>query len=546
MTYSRRVGDKIRRRDTGEATHLGERGETKLSATDRRKLINVLLGAKRTKGKLQISAVHVQKLLDGLANLGEHTSLQSVAEACYEKLGALLENKRHGVKSVNGVAYCTLNQERVTNLFGWIDSWSVAKNHFMVAKKEEILKTHVSSVDHMIMQDKEPAKTMVAQRALTMDLLSGTRLIEEGGALFPYLSVDAWPFNNELPGGKYRRPDNMEKIGDSVLENMAVKEVLSRVLITIASGVPVGRLCLKLIEELGGRWARFPDDAYYTLNIPGGHVMCTASSAEGDITGVFLFRLPYQDTARLLTVVSQLGSGYFGEAHYHWPEKMNTDVSIFNVLRVLAGLPQNANTSQTAIFKAVVLDRLESDRAERMRCYWENGRWLSGAQLCGEAGGVAAGVSYRDAVRRGVEDPKNEEAVAEAERRREAKAAGGKKGGKKGGKMTHIRKLEKQGPFTHACLACSKFGMAGKQCQLCPKRGEGSICYFRLCLACQDVGADNSGLSCRHHKLLSTRGREIEFARGEVYDHAAHEEAVKAGHEAREKLIKAKREELKG
>ena len=105
---------------------------------------------------------------------------------------------------------------------------------------------------------------------------------------------------------------------------------------------------------------------------------------------------------------------------------MNTDVSIFNVLRVLAGLPQNADTLQTAIYKAIGPDRLERDRVERMRCHRENSRWYSGAQLGGVAGGVASGVAYRDAMRRADEDSKNAEAVAEAGRRREAKAAGGK------------------------------------------------------------------------------------------------------------------------
>ena len=72
-----------------EATHLGERGETKVSATERGKLIKVLLGGERSKGELEITTVHVEKLLDGLANLGEHTVLGHFETAALGLFGVL-------------------------------------------------------------------------------------------------------------------------------------------------------------------------------------------------------------------------------------------------------------------------------------------------------------------------------------------------------------------------------------------------------------------------------------------------------------------------
>lgn len=77
-----------------------------------------------------------------------------------------------------------------------------------------------------------------------------------------YPSDDAWPVNNQAPGGRYQPPSNMEEIGAAVPQDQAVKAVLSRMFITMASAlVSVGHLCRKLIVEEDEKWVRFANKA---------------------------------------------------------------------------------------------------------------------------------------------------------------------------------------------------------------------------------------------------------------------------------------------
>ena len=158
----REVGSKVGRKDTGGATHTAERGSGKDPRTADNELHRVLVAGPESRGDAEIDPLHVNGLIHSLKNPGGRASFDgALVEGCYAKLAALLtpENEELGVKSVNGVAYCSLNQAGVTNLFGWIDSWPVAKNFYMVATKEAISKAHTSPVDHMIMKDKRTRRT---------------------------------------------------------------------------------------------------------------------------------------------------------------------------------------------------------------------------------------------------------------------------------------------------------------------------------------------------------------------------------------------------
>ena len=152
------------------------------------------------------------------------------------------------------------------DLVGWLDSWSVASDLHMTATEEGIDYNHASPVDHMVGRYGQPVLSMVAQQALTRDLLAGTGLLRDGSPP-PSASVDTWPFSAQPPGGSYEAPSNMEEIGAAVLGNEAVRAVWSRVLITMVSGVSVGRLCRKFIAEQGGKWIRLADEAYDLLDI---------------------------------------------------------------------------------------------------------------------------------------------------------------------------------------------------------------------------------------------------------------------------------------
>ena len=100
-------------------------------------------------GDEEIEELHLNRLLQSLRNpdpCGRARFDRVSVEGLYAKLAELLspDNKKHGVKSVNGVAYCTFNQEDTTNHVGWIESWSVAKDLHMTDKKEGISMIYAS------------------------------------------------------------------------------------------------------------------------------------------------------------------------------------------------------------------------------------------------------------------------------------------------------------------------------------------------------------------------------------------------------------------